>query len=126
MVKRDLADAALPDLSDDRRFATAYNAALQLTKMVLACAGYRVTRIAHHQTSFEALPLVMGEPGNDWSAYFDVCRRKRNALDYDLAPVTTETDARELLQAARTFRDDVEAWIAEQYPSIAVGADMAR
>jgi hypothetical protein len=26
----------------DRRFATAYNAVLQLAKMVIACAGYRV------------------------------------------------------------------------------------
>ena len=28
LVTRDLQDAALPDLSPDRRFATAYNAAL--------------------------------------------------------------------------------------------------
>ena len=28
LVARDLADAAIPALSDDRRFATAYNAAL--------------------------------------------------------------------------------------------------
>jgi hypothetical protein len=29
LVARDLADAAIPALSEDRRFATAYNAALQ-------------------------------------------------------------------------------------------------
>ena len=42
VVKRDLADAALPALSEDRRFATAYNAALQAARMAVACAGYRV------------------------------------------------------------------------------------
>jgi hypothetical protein len=41
LVARDLADAAIPTLSDDRRFATAYNAALQTAKMAIACAGYR-------------------------------------------------------------------------------------
>jgi hypothetical protein len=42
VIARDLQDAALSGLSADRRFATAYNAVLQLTKMVIACAGYRV------------------------------------------------------------------------------------
>jgi hypothetical protein len=41
-VGRDLADAAIPGLSEDRRFATAYNAALQTGKMAIACAGYRI------------------------------------------------------------------------------------
>ena len=31
---------AIPALSEDRRFATAYNAALQTAKMAIACAGY--------------------------------------------------------------------------------------
>ena len=39
LVARDLADAAIPALSDDRRFATAYNAALQTAKMAIPYAG---------------------------------------------------------------------------------------
>ena len=62
VVERDLHDAVLEGLSDDRRFATAYNAALQLGKLVLACAGYRSTGMNHHHTTIEALPLAMG-PG---------------------------------------------------------------
>jgi hypothetical protein len=56
LVARDLADAGLSGLSADRTFATAYNAALQLSKMTLACADYRVpaTLPGHHQTTFEA------------------------------------------------------------------------
>ncbi|MBM3223481.1 MAG: hypothetical protein FJZ47_06750 [Candidatus Tectomicrobia bacterium] len=34
VVARDLADARLPGLSTDRQFATAYNAVLQLAKLV--------------------------------------------------------------------------------------------
>jgi hypothetical protein len=42
LVARDLADASLAGLSADRRFATAYNAALQAANMAIACAGYRI------------------------------------------------------------------------------------
>lgn len=44
LIARDLADAAIPELSEDRRFATAYNAALQTAKMAIACADYRGRR----------------------------------------------------------------------------------
>src|SRR5438270_1203806 len=59
VIERDLKDASLPGLSPDRTFATAYNAALQLAKMAIACAGYRVAfGPGHHQTTFEAVKLV--------------------------------------------------------------------
>jgi hypothetical protein len=48
VVDRDLEDAALEELSDDRRFATAYNAVLQLATMAIACAGYRVSAKQGH------------------------------------------------------------------------------
>jgi len=59
LIGRDLADAAVPQLSADRRFATAYNAALQAANMAIACAGYRVTaKTGHHRISIEAARLV--------------------------------------------------------------------
>ena len=42
LIARGLADADLAGLSADRRFATAYNAALQAANMAIACAGYRI------------------------------------------------------------------------------------
>ncbi len=45
LIARDLADASLAGLSADRRFATAYNAALQAANMAIACAGYRIAWI---------------------------------------------------------------------------------
>jgi hypothetical protein len=108
-------------LSDDRRFATAYNAVLQLAKMAIACAGYRVTGTAHHLTTFQALPLAMNAGVKPLAIYFDLCRRKRNALDYELAYVATEVEASEILEKAREFRHLVEAWIATEYPTLAAG-----
>jgi hypothetical protein len=59
-VDRDLADAAIPALSEDRRFATAYNAALQTAKMAIACAGYRVASVpGHHRITFEGAKLAL-------------------------------------------------------------------
>ena len=54
IVERDLKDAAVL-ISPDRRFATAYNAALQLATIVLYCQGYRTRGGGHHATTFAAL-----------------------------------------------------------------------
>lgn len=83
VIARDLADAAISALSSDRRFATAYNAALQTAKIVIACAGYRVAGLGHHQTTFEAAELAIGSQSATLMAFFDTCRRKRNIVDYD-------------------------------------------
>lgn len=42
IVDRDIKDALIKELSVDRRFAIAYNAALQLATIVIHSAGYRV------------------------------------------------------------------------------------
>ena len=94
LIKRDLTDAALAGLSADRRFATAYNAALQTTKMVIACAGYRVARTpGHHRLHFEAARIALGSSADRFLDYFETSRRKRNVIDYDYAFVATDTEA---------------------------------
>ena len=117
-MARDLKDASLSGLSDDRRFATAYNAVLQLAKMAIACAGYRVTAQVHHQTTFEALELAMGKGVDKFASYFEKCRRKRNTVDYDLANVASRTEADELLKKAHQFAKLVEQWIAKKHPQL--------
>jgi hypothetical protein len=119
VVARDLADAALPALSDDRAFATAYNAVLQLAKMSIAAAGYRVIGQGHHQTTFHAVDLALGSSAASYTAYFDACRRKRNQLDYDVADVATHTESQELLTKAHEFQQLVESWLATTYPHLA-------
>jgi hypothetical protein len=118
LVSRDLADASLSALSADRRFATAYNAVLQLSKMAIACAGYRVTFGAgHHQKIFEAIKAALGKQSEPLADYFDTCRRKRNLIDYDASEVATETEAEELLRKAQEFQTMVEDWIVKHHPA---------
>src|SRR5712691_2866982 len=71
IVARDLQDARVVGLSTDRQFATAYNAVLQLAKMAIACAGYRVVGAGHHQTTFEALELAVGDQVSPFVPFFD-------------------------------------------------------
>ena len=59
LIARDLADAGVSALSADRRFATAYNAALLTAHMVIACAGYRVTaKTGHHKVAFGSIRIT--------------------------------------------------------------------
>lgn len=118
VIDRDLHDASLAGLSDDRSFATAYNAALQTAKMAIACAGYRAVGQGHHQTSFEAAELAVGASVSQLTTYFELCRRKRNTLDYDVANVVSDTEAQEILRKAEEFKREVEAWIAANHPQL--------
>ena len=118
MVARDLKDAEIEGLSDDRRFATAYNAVLQLSKMAIACFGYRVSsnKTGHHRTTFEAVKNAIGTADvENLADYFETCRRKRNLIDYDATEVASETEADELVEKGREFQTIIEDWIAKNY-----------
>jgi hypothetical protein len=120
LIARDLADAGLTGLSADRRFATAYNAALQAGKITIACSGYRVgARAGHHAVTFEAVRLAIGTEASFLVDYFDTCRRKRNLIDYDNSSVATQTEADELQLKAAEFLALVEAWVVANYPAFA-------
>jgi hypothetical protein len=119
LIARDLADAAIAGLSADRRFAPAYNAALQAANMAIACAGYRVvSKLGHHRVSLESMKFVLGNSAHQHVDYFEICRRKRNTIDYAFSDVATETEANELLLQANGFYNQVEDWIAKNHPSL--------
>ena len=77
VVEHDLKDANQPALSLDRRFATAYNAALQLATVALHAAGYRTGGQGHHWATLHVLPEIMGSKTQKLSDYLDACRTKR-------------------------------------------------
>jgi SAV_6107-like HEPN len=119
LVARDLADAQVPGLSADRRFATAYNAALQAANMAIACAGYRVTaKTGHHKVTVEAITLAVGAAVSAYADYFETCRRKRNVIDYTRSHVATDTEADEIVTKAREFYDLVEVRIEATFPDL--------
>jgi len=119
LIARDLADASLVGLSADRRFATAYNAALQAANMAIACAGYRiVSKVGHHRVSLESTKLVLGKTAHKYADYFETCRRKRNTIDYTFSNVATDTEAKEIVVQAKQFYVEVEDWITKNHPAL--------
>lgn len=119
LVARDLADATVVGLSADRRFATAYNAALLAANMAIACAGYRViAKTGHHKISFDSIKLALGGGVDKYADYFETCRRKRDVIDYTRSHVATETEAKELVEKTREFHEFVEAWIDSKFPNL--------
>jgi hypothetical protein len=119
LIQRDLKDSALSGLSADRRFATAYNAALQAANMAVACVGYRITaKTGHHRVTLEAAALAIGTSARAFTDYFEICRRKRNLIDYTYSHVASDSEASELLSKAQKFYEAVETWITAHHPAL--------
>ena len=118
VVDRDLADAQVEQLSADRRFAIAYNAALQLATVALYAAGYRTVGARHHWTTFHVLPGIMGRHAQALGVYFDKCRLKRNVTDYDRAGEISSREVEEIVAETRAFRGDLLAWLQKKCPSL--------
>ncbi|MHB8793312.1 MAG: SAV_6107 family HEPN domain-containing protein [Thermoleophilia bacterium] len=114
LVDRDLKDASLKGLSPDRRFATAYNAVLQLATIALRVNGYRTAGLGHHSTTFKALPSLMGKELKERADYFDACRAKRNTTDYGRVGDVSESEAKELFREAKQFKKEVTIWMANE------------
>ena len=121
VVERDLADASIEVLSADRRFSTAYNAALQAATAMMYAQGYRTAGVGHHRTTFEFLKATSVQEFGELADYFDDCRRKRNRADYVGVGYVSDTEAGYLLAEARRFAEMARVWIQEQRPELLPG-----
>ena len=121
IVDRDLEDAAVPNLSTDRRFAIIYNAVLQAVTALLHCEGYRISGFGHHANTFHFLKHYNKEEFKDEAAYFDQCRSKRNLTDYDYAGSISETECEEFLKEAMQFIENIKRILIEKYPQFYSG-----
>jgi len=116
VIKRDLRDAKIKGLSVDRKFTTAYNAALQGATILLYCRGYKARGVGHHFIVFQAMKDILGKDYYDLADYFDACRAKRNLTDYDYAGAISRTEAHELVREAEIFLHIVLDWLKQHYP----------
>jgi hypothetical protein len=117
IVERDLADASR-DISADWRFSITYNAALRLCTILLYAEGYRPERNLQHYRTIQALALVLGPERKDDVEYLEVCRKKRNVIEYDAAGTVTDRDATELAAFVVELRKRVLAWLREHHAEL--------
>ena len=118
VIKRDIKDAKVEGLSSDRKFATAYNAVLQLATILLHCKGYKAKGEGHHSTVFQATREIMGKGYYELVDYFDSCRAKRNITDYNYAGEISESEAEELVIEAEKFLKVVLNWLKSNHPEL--------
>jgi len=117
IVERDLNDAQR-DISADWRFGIAYNAALKLCRILLSAEGYRPSRELQHYRTLAALPEILGEAKKADTEYLDDCRKKRNIVEYDYVGGASKSDADELIEFVKEFRDEVIAWLTKKHPEL--------
>jgi hypothetical protein len=117
IVKRDLNDAQR-DVSSDWRFGIAYNAALKLCKILLSAEGYRPSHELQHYRTLAALPEILGETKKPDAEYLDDCRKKRNIVEYDYVGGVSESDADELIEFVKEFKEEVIRWLKKHHSEL--------
>lgn len=117
IVARDLKDSQAKELSDDWRFAIAYNAALQAATAALAAVGYRASRDNHHYRVIQSLELTVGKDSK-FVRTFDSFRKKRNVSSYDIGGGISHREVEEMIGIAKTLQQDVEEWIRANHASL--------
>jgi hypothetical protein len=105
----------------DWRFNIAYNAALQLAGAALAASGYRIIRSGpHHHRTIQSLLHTIGADNNT-VRLFDRFRKKRNVAEYDAVGTISEQEAAEMLELARSLRQQVYDWLHQNHPTLVPG-----
>jgi len=112
---RDLADAQLHELSADRRFTTAYSAALLAATVALAASGYRVAQEGHHYRTIQSLAFTMNLDAKTIDQ-LNTFRRKRNIADYERVGMVSEREIAKMLALAKKLRTMVVEWLKKNYP----------
>lgn len=114
---RDMADAQSNAISTDRRFATAYNAALTVSTAALAASGYRAAGEGHHYWLIQSLAFTL-QLDTETIEEFNRFRRKRNTIDYERIGTVSEKEVLEMLELAKSIRGKLEIWLREDYPEL--------
>jgi hypothetical protein len=116
-VDRDLADSQIKGLSADRRFATAYSAALLVATLALAASGYRAQQEGHHYWSIQSLAFTL-ELDTKTINQLNTFRRKRNIADYERVGMVSEQEIRKMVALARELRTMVVEWLSKNHPEL--------
>ena len=115
IVDRDIGDAA-EHISFDWRFGIAYNASLKLCTILLRAEKYRPVHGLQHYRTIMAMPLILGDERKADAEYLNMCRIKRNSVEYDYVGGASEQDAVELLEFSKKLKDAVLKWLKNRHP----------
>jgi hypothetical protein len=121
IVIRDLHDARVDAISEDRRFEAAFNAARTAANVALRACGYRTaTQLGHHLKTVESLELTI-QCDPRLIQKMRVFSKKRNATSYDSAGNVSDQELDEVIKVADELRQSVTVWLRENHPELTKG-----
>ena len=118
IVDRDLKDANVAAISDDRRFEAAFSAARTAANIALRASGYRtVTQVGHHTKTIESLELTI-KADSKMLQKMRTFSKKRNVTSYDSAGNVSKQELELVIKTAAELHSQVVAWLKKNYPNL--------
>jgi len=120
LVARDLEDAAVEQLSADRRLGIAYNACRNVACLALAAEGFRPGRQRSHEWAIQSLRLTIDLEQKKVDT-LDAVRRMRHKSDYLQAGTASHSEAEEVYRFASDLLEPVLVWMRSEHPELLDG-----
>jgi hypothetical protein len=118
IVDRDLKDANVAAISEDRRFEAAFNAARTAANVALRASGYRTSAQAgHHVKTIESLELTINADSK-LVQKMKTLSKKRNATSYDSAGNVSKQELELAIKTASELQREVLAWLEKDHPGL--------
>ena len=118
IVERDLKDANVAAISEDRRFEAAFSAARTAANIALRASGYRTaTQIGHHAKTIESLELTM-KADSKMIQKMRTFSRKRNITAYDSVGNVSKQELELVIKTAAELHSQVVAWLEKNHPKL--------
>jgi hypothetical protein len=118
IVDRDLKDANVAAISEDRRFEAAYSAARTAATIALRASGYRTpTQVGHHAKTIESLELTISADSK-MIQKMRTFSKKRNLTSYDSAGSVSKQELELAIKTAAELHRQVVAWLEKNHPEL--------
>lgn len=118
IVDRDLKDASVAAVSQDRRFEAAFNAARTAAIIALRASGYRTSaQTGHHLKSIESLEFTI-KADEKLIQRMKVLSKKRNATSYDAAGNVSNQELELAIRTASELLTGVLLWLQKTHPEL--------
>jgi hypothetical protein len=119
IIRTDLADARIEELSSDRRLSCCYGALLTAARAALRASGYRVPKgtPSHHYYAIQSLQYTVGLD-TQTLRQIESIGKKRATADYVRVGEVSESMVAEGIAFAEECCGRIMAWIREEHPEL--------
>src|SRR5258708_22759025 len=118
IIDRDLKDANVAAISEDRRFEAAFNAARTAANVALRASGYRTsTQAGHRVKTIESLELTI-KADSKLIQKMKTLSKKRNATSYDSAGNVSKQELELAIKTAGELQHEVLICLEKKHPGL--------